>query len=76
MQAGCLSKKNQLIEPFLNVSTAKFFEEIFRESLVIELIWENKIEYKIDNSIRHEKIKKTNFFKLVRKYLSKKIRNL
>ena len=71
-----VSKKNQLIEPFLNVSTAKFFEEIFRESLVIELIWENKIEYKIDNSIRYEKIKKTNFFKLVRKYLSKKIRNL
>ena len=70
------SKRNQLIEPFINVSTAKFFEEIFRESLVIELIWENKIEYKIDNSLRHEEIKKTSFLKLIKKYLSKKIRNL
>ena len=70
------SKRNQLIEPFINVSTAKFFEEIFRESLVIELIWENKIEYRIDNSLRHEEIKKTSFLKLVKKYLSKKIRNL
>jgi len=70
------SKRNQLIEPFINVSTAKFFEEIFRESLVIELIWENKIEYKIDNSISYEKIKKTSFLKLIKKYLSKRIRNL
>jgi len=70
------SKKNQLIEPFINVSTAKFLEKIFRESLVIELMWENKIEYIIDNSMRHEEVKKINFFKLIRKYLSKKIRNL
>ena len=70
------SKKNQLIEPFLNVSTAKVFEKIFRESLVIELMWENTIEYKIDNTIRNEEVKKTIFFKLIRKYLSKKIRNL
>ena len=70
------SKKNQLIEPFINVSTAKFLEKIFRESLVIELMWENKIEYIIDNSMRHVEVKKINFFKLIRKYLSKKIRNL
>ncbi len=68
------SKKNQLIDPFMTVSTGKFFEEIFRESLVIELIWEEKIDYKIDNQIRHENIKKTSFLKLFRKYLSKKIR--
>ena len=42
------SKKNQLIEPFISVSTAKYFEEIFRESLVIELMWEDKIEYEIN----------------------------
>ena len=68
------SKKNQLIDPFMTVSTGKFFEEIFRESLVIELIWEEKIDYKIDNQIRHENIKKKSFLKLFRKYLSKKIR--
>ena len=31
------SKKNQNLEPFLTVSTAKLFEDIYRESMVIEL---------------------------------------
>ena len=68
------SKKNQLIDPFITVSTGKIFEEIFRESLVLELAWEEKIEYKIDNKIRQEDFKKISFFKIVKKYLSKKIR--
>ena len=68
------SKKNQLIEPFISVSTAKSFEEVFRESLVIELIWEDKIEYEINNAIRKEEFKKIPFSKIVRKYLSKKMR--
>ena len=29
------------------------------ESVVIELAWEEKIEYKIDNQIRYEKFKKS-----------------
>ena len=70
------SKKNQIIEPFINVSTGKFFEKVFRESLVIELIWENNIEYQIDNSIREDDVIKISFFKLFKKYLSKKIRSL
>ena len=70
------SKKNQLIEPFITVSTAKLFEKIFRDSLVIELAWEEKIEYEIDKQIRHENIKKISFFKLIKKYLSKKIRTI
>ena len=68
------SKRNQLVEPFLTVSTAKLFEKIFRESLVIELAWEEKIDYKIDNQIRQENFKKISFFKLFKKYFSKKIR--
>ena len=68
------SKKNQLIDPFITVSTGKIFEEIFRESLVLELAWEEKIEYKIDNKIRQEDFKKISFFKIVKKYISKKIR--
>ena len=72
-----VSKKNQLIDPFITVSTSRnFFEKIFRESLVIELAWEEKIEYKIDNQIRYENFKKISFFKIVKKYLSKKIRNI
>ena len=70
------SKKNQMIEPFITVSMAKFFEKIFRDSFVIELAWEEKIEYKIDEKMRHEDIKKISFFKLFKKYLSKKIRTI
>jgi len=69
------SKRNQILEPFINVSTAKLFEKIFRESFVIELTWEEKIDYKIDNSIHQSEIEKVSFFKLVRKYISKKIRS-
>ena len=69
------SKRNQVMEPFITVSTAKLFEEVFRESFVIELAWEEKIDYLIDNSLRQEKIKEISFFNLVKKYLSKKIRS-
>ena len=55
---------------------AKIFEQKFRESLVLELAWEDKIEYKIDNKIRHEDFNTISFFKIVKKYLSKKIRSL
>jgi len=70
------SKRNQLIDPFITVSTAKLFEKVFRESLVIELAWEDKIEYIIDNQIRYENFKKISFFKILRKHLSKKIRSI
>ena len=68
------SKRNQIIEPFITVSIAKLFEKIFRESLVMELAWEEKIDYEIDNSIQENNIEKTSFLKILRKYLSKKIR--
>ena len=71
-----VSKKNQLIDPFITVSTAKLLEQIFRESLVIELAWEEKIDYKNDNQIRQENYKKITFLKLFRKYISKKIRTI
>jgi|TARA_B110000438_G_scaffold177096_1_gene169265 ubiquinone/menaquinone biosynthesis C-methylase UbiE len=70
------SKKNQLIQPFITVSIAKIFEQIFRESLVIELSWDKKIDYIIDNKIRQEKFKQISFLTLIRKYFSKKIRSL
>ena len=70
------SKKNQLIDPFITVSMAKLLEETFRESLVIELAWEEKIEYTVDNKIKLENFKKISFFTIFRKYLSKKIRTI
>jgi len=69
------SKRNQLVEPFLTVSTAKLFEKIFRESLVIELTWDKKIDYQIDNSIQENIIEEISFLKLFKKYLSKKFRS-
>ena len=70
------SKKNQLIEPFISVSLARLFNEIFRESMVLELYWENTIDYKIDNIIQQRGFKKITFLKLIKKYFSKKIRKL
>ena len=68
------SKKNQLLEPFISVSTAKKLGQVFRESLIIEISWENKIEYSLDENLRYENFEKISFFKIVRKYLSKKLR--
>ena len=68
------SKRNQLIGPFITVSMNELFTKMFRESFVLEIAWEEKIDYKIDNQIRCDDIKKISFFKLIRKYLSKKIR--
>ena len=70
------SKKNQLIDPFITVSMAKIFEEIFRDSLVLELEWENKIDYIIDSQIENKSFKKISFIKIIKKYFSKKIRIL
>ena len=70
------SKKSQLIEPFLNVSTGKIFEEIFRDSLILEIYREEKINYIIDQSSKNKNLETISFFKLIRKYFSKKIRGI
>ena len=70
------SKKKKLLKPFITVSMAKLFEEIFRESMVTEIIWENKIDYILDEKNNYENFKKISFFKIFKKYLSKKLRNL
>tara|TARA_B100000686_G_C16384332_1_gene759146 strand:+ start:243 stop:476 length:234 start_codon:yes stop_codon:yes gene_type:complete len=69
-------KKKQFISPFITVSLAKIFEKIFRESLVLEIFWEGKIDYKIENEILDNNLKQISFFKILRKYLSKKIRSI
>ena len=71
-----VSLKNQIIEPFLSVATAKVLEKNFRESLVIELEWDESIEYTINKSLRNEGFQKISFIKIVKKYLSKRIRKL
>ena len=68
-----ISKKLQYFEPILTVSSAKRLNEIFRKSLVLELLWENSIDYKINKSIDVE-FKKISILKLIKKYLSKRLR--
>ena len=70
-----ISKKIQYIEPILTVSTIKKLNDYFRESLILELWWEDSIEFNIkDNNLElSEKISTLNLFK---KYLSKKIRSI
>ena len=69
-----VSKKNQILEPFINVSTSKKLTSIFRESLVIELLWENKIDYKLDDNLKMKSQPIISFKNLIKKYFSKKIR--
>ena len=59
----------------MTVSMSKILEETFRDSLVIELYWEKEIEYKINNKDLYKDFKKISFFKILRKYLSKKLRS-
>ena len=68
------SKKNQILEPFITVSTVKKLENIFREDLVLELLWEDKINFKVDSALEMKSEFKISFFHLIKKYFSKKIR--
>ena len=69
-----ISKKVQFIEPSLTVSTIQKLREYFKSSLVIELYWEDKINYKfVENE---NNFKKISLLTLLRKFLSKKIRSI
>ena len=70
-----VSKKIQYIEPMITVSSIKEFSKYFRQSLVLELYWENSIEFniverKIDN------FKKLSRLNLLKKFFSKLLRNM
>jgi SAM-dependent methyltransferase len=67
-------KKKQLIEPFL--THGLLFGSLrnnFRSSLVLELYWENEINFQFENFT--VPAKKPLFLSIIRKYLSYKIRN-
>ena len=69
-----ISKKINYLEPVLTVSSIKMLHKYFRKSLVLELHWENEINYSFDKkSISNfEKISRMT---LLRKFISKKIRS-
>ena len=68
-----VSKKTQYFEPILSVSSIKKLNEVFRKSLVLELFWENKINYTISTLV-NEKFEKISILNLFKKYFSKKLR--
>ena len=70
-----ISKKIQFFEPVLTVSSAKKFLKYFRQSLVLELFWENTIEFSFIEK-NYESDKKISRLTLFRKFLSKLFRNL
>jgi SAM-dependent methyltransferase len=68
-----VSKKVQYFEPVLTVSTIKKLNEVFRTSLVLELIWEDTIDY-IVNQSSEDTFKKISILNLLKKYFSKRLR--
>ncbi len=70
-----ISEKIQYFEPILTVSSVKNLLEIFKQSLVLELYWENSIEFTLINKNKN-KFKKISRLTLFRKFLSKIIRNI
>ena len=70
-----ISKKENYFEPILTVSTVKKLQKYFRKSLVIELYWENEINFSFNNS-KNESFEKISRLTLLRKFISKKIRSL
>ena len=70
-----ISKKIQYFEPVLTVSTIKKLNEVFRGSLVLELFWEDIINYKINKDTGNT-FKKISVLNLLKKYFSKRLRML
>ena len=70
-----ISKKVQYFEPILTVSTIKKLNEVFRTSLVLELIWEDRIIYTVNQSTE-DTFKKISILYLLKKYFSKRLRML
>ena len=69
-----ISKKIQYLEPVITVSSSKKFSKIFRQSLVLELYWEDNIEFNLINK-KENSFQKISRFVLFRKFISKHIRN-
>ena len=68
-----ISKKIQFLEPVLTVSTIQKMREYFRTSLILELFWENKIEYEFIE-VNQDRKDALNLITLLRKFISKKLR--
>ena len=70
-----ISNKQNYFEPILTVSTIKKLQKYFRKSLVIELYWENEINYSFIES-KNYNLEKISRLSLLRKFISKKLRSI
>ena len=70
-----ISEKIQYLEPVITVSTSKKFSKIFRQSLVLELYWEDNIDFNLVNK-KENSFQKISRFVLFKKFFSKHIRNI
>ena len=70
-----ISKKIQYLEPLITVSTSKKLSKIFRQSLVLELYWEDHIEFNLIQKNKND-FQKISRLTLFRKFLSKHLRNI
>jgi ubiquinone/menaquinone biosynthesis C-methylase UbiE len=70
-----VSEKKQFLEPILTVSSSKKLLKYFRQSLVLELFWENSIEFTIKKRELNN-YEKFSRLSLLRKFLSKLLRNI
>ena len=70
-----IRKRIQYLEPVLTVSVAKKLAQYFRQSLILELFWENSIEFNLveNDTLEFEKISRLT---LARKFFYKLLRNL
>ena len=69
-----ISKKIQFMEPILSVSMIQQLRKNFKSSLILELYWEDKIDYDfIENNTKFEKL---SLISLLRKFFSKKLRSI
>ena len=71
---GTISNKLQFIEPILTVSMIQQFRKNFKSSLILELYWENKIDYDfVESDTSFEQL---SLVRLLKKFFSKKIRSI
>ena len=68
-----ISNRLQYFEPILSVSTVKNMNKYFRESMVLELMWEKTIDHRFEiNELSGSD--KISILKLLKKYISKRLR--
>ena len=68
-----ISRKIQYFEPILTVSSIKELNKIFRKSFILELYWENKIDYEV-KKLSNENNYRISILNLLKKYFSKRLR--